>query len=61
LSTASSRAGICTGMANLLNRLLLAREIGRDKLNTALPGTAMLDSALTAAIKHAIRTILGGS
>jgi hypothetical protein len=48
-------------MPNLLNHLLLAREIGRDKLNTALPGAAMLDSALTAGIKHAIRTILGGS
>jgi hypothetical protein len=48
-------------MANLLNHRLLAREIGRDKLNAVLPGVAMLDSALTAAIKHAIRTILGGS
>jgi hypothetical protein len=48
-------------MANLLNHLLLAREIGRDKLNTGLSGAAMLDSALTAAVKHAIRTILGGS
>jgi hypothetical protein len=48
-------------MANLLHHLLLAREIGRDKLNTALPGAVMLDSPLTAAIKRAIRTILGGS
>jgi hypothetical protein len=48
-------------MANLLQHILLAREFGRDKLNTALSGAAMPDSPLTAAIKSAIRTIVGGS